>query len=40
MESPIAYIPMGRRQAMVSGIDLPDRMQGALLFADISGFTH
>ena len=39
MESPAAYIPMDRRQAMSRGKDLPDRTQGAALFADISGFT-
>jgi adenylate cyclase len=39
MESPAAYIPMDRRQAMSRGQDLPDRTQGAALFADISGFT-
>ena len=39
MESLAAYIPIDRRQAMVRGEDLPDRMKGAVLFADISGFT-
>ena len=39
MESPIAYIPMDRRQALIQGVLLPDRTQGAALFADISGFT-
>jgi predicted ATPase/class 3 adenylate cyclase len=34
-----AYIPIDRRLAIISGQDLPDRMQGAALFADISGFT-
>lgn len=39
MESLAAYIPMDRRQAMVKGEDLPDRTEGAALFADISGYT-
>jgi class 3 adenylate cyclase len=39
MESTAAYIPMDRRQAMSRGQDLPDRTQGAALFADISGST-
>lgn len=39
MESPIAYIPIDRRQALVQGVPLPDRTEGAALFADISGFT-
>ncbi|GIK41630.1 MAG: adenylyl cyclase [Chloroflexota bacterium] len=39
MESPGAYIPPDRRQAIAEGQALPDRMQGTALFADISGFT-
>jgi class 3 adenylate cyclase/tetratricopeptide (TPR) repeat protein len=39
MEQPAAYIPMDRRQALARGVPLPDRMTGAALFADISGFT-
>jgi class 3 adenylate cyclase/tetratricopeptide (TPR) repeat protein len=39
MESPIAYIPMDRRQALARGESLPERCDGAALFADISGFT-
>jgi adenylate cyclase len=39
MEHPIAYIPMDRRHALAAGRTLPDRTQGAALFADISGFT-
>ena len=35
----LAYIPMDRRQALARGATLPDRDQGAALFADISGFT-
>lgn len=38
-DSPDAYLPMDRRQALVAGVGLPDRMRGAALFADISGFT-
>jgi class 3 adenylate cyclase/tetratricopeptide (TPR) repeat protein len=34
-----AYIPMDRRQTLAAGRDLPDRARGAVLFADISGFT-
>jgi len=34
-----AYIPGDRRQALAAGIDMPDRVRGAALFADISGFT-
>ena len=33
------YIPMDRRRAMSRGEALPDRQEGATLFADISGFT-
>ncbi len=39
MESPLAYIPMDRRQALARGAQLPERSSGAALFADISGFT-
>jgi class 3 adenylate cyclase len=39
MESPIAYIPMDRRQALAQRRTLPERSSGAALFADISGFT-
>jgi class 3 adenylate cyclase/tetratricopeptide (TPR) repeat protein len=39
MESLAAYVPMDRRWAMVEGKELPDRTHGAVLFADISGFT-
>jgi adenylate cyclase len=38
-ESLGTYIPMDRRQALARGTSLPDRTQGAALFADISGFT-
>ena len=33
------YIPMDRRQALVAGKMLPDRVQGTALLADISSFT-
>jgi adenylate cyclase len=33
------YIPQDRRAAIVAGRDLPENVQGAALFADISGFT-
>ncbi|NJN93271.1 MAG: hypothetical protein HC875_03870 [Anaerolineales bacterium] len=33
------YIPQDRRRAIARGEELPDRTQGAALFADISGFT-
>jgi predicted ATPase/class 3 adenylate cyclase len=39
MEALHAFIPIDRRLAMARGQDLPDRTNGAVLFADISGFT-
>ena len=39
MESPSVYIPIDRRHALATGQSLPERMSGAALFADISGFT-
>jgi adenylate cyclase len=39
MEQPSAYLPADRRRAIETGIDLPKRADGAVLFADISGFT-
>nr|MBA3530304.1 AAA family ATPase [Ardenticatenales bacterium] len=33
------YLPMDRRHALATGIPLPARTQGAVLFADIAGFT-
>jgi class 3 adenylate cyclase len=33
------YLPIDRRFALVHGTALPDRMEGAALFADVSGFT-
>ena len=34
-----AYIPGDRRRALATGTPMPDRVRGAALFADISGFT-
>lgn len=34
-----AFIPLDRRHALSAGRSLPDRVRGAALFADISGFT-
>ena len=34
-----AYIPGDRRRALATGTAMPDRVRGAALFADISGFT-
>ena len=39
MEAATAYLPMDRRQALATGGTLPERTEGAALFADISGFT-
>jgi adenylate cyclase len=39
MDKASAYIPMDWRQAIARGDRLPERAQGAALFADISGFT-
>ena len=36
---PDAYVARDRRRALAAGLDLPDRVQGAALFADVSGFT-
>ena len=38
-DNPEAYIPRHRRRALARGTDLPDRVHGAALFADVSGFT-
>ena len=40
MESLSAYLPLDRRYALDRQEPLPDRAQGAVLFADISDFTH
>lgn len=39
MTSLPAYLPLDRRLALGAQVALPDRVQGAALFADISGFT-
>ncbi len=39
MESLLAFIPEDRRIALAEGRVLPDRTNGSVLFADISGFT-
>ena len=39
METLAVYIPMDRRQHLAQTGGWPDRVQGAALFADISGFT-
>ncbi len=39
MEAASAYIPQDRRRALALGRTLPERSYGAVLFADISGFT-
>ena len=39
MDSMAAYIPQDRRQVLAHTIQLPERPEGATLFADISGFT-
>lgn len=39
MDTPSAYIPIDRRQALSRDGSLPERCEGAALFADISGFT-
>lgn len=39
MESLLAFIPEDRRLALAQGAGLPDRANGSVLFADISGFT-
>jgi class 3 adenylate cyclase/tetratricopeptide (TPR) repeat protein len=38
-DHPEAYIARDRRRALAAGVDLPDRVSGSALFADISGFT-
>ena len=39
METLNIYLPQDRYRALLNGRDLPDRTRGAMLFADISGFT-
>ena len=38
-DHPEAYIARDRRRALAAGVDLPDRVAGSAIFADISGFT-
>ena len=38
-DNPEAYIPRDRRRALSRGTAMPDRVRGAGLFADVSGFT-
>lgn len=38
-DRPEAYLPRDRRRALALGVPIPDRVHGAALFADISGFT-
>lgn len=38
-DNPEAYIAGDRRRALAAGVEMPDRVQGAAIFADISGFT-
>ena len=38
-DDPEAYIARDRRWALSSHLDMPDRVEGSALFADISGFT-
>jgi len=38
-DNPEAHIPGDRRHALAAGAPMPDRVRGAALFADISGFT-
>ncbi len=39
MDNLIAYLPEDRGHALSRGVELPNRADGAALFADISGFT-
>lgn len=39
MKTLSAFLPIDRRIALSAGAGLPDRVQGAVLFVDISGFT-
>lgn len=38
-DNPQAFIPGDRRRALATGTSMPDRVRGAAVFADISGFT-
>ena len=39
IDHPQAYIPGDRRRALAAGLEMPDRVSGSGLFADVSGFT-
>jgi adenylate cyclase len=39
MDAIATYIPQDRRRALARGVSLPEHATGAVLFADISGFT-
>ncbi len=39
VDEPEAYIARDRRQALADRVEMPDRVVGSALFADISGFT-
>ena len=39
VEGLATYLPMDRRHAIAAGKELPDRLTGSVLLADISGFT-
>ena len=39
VDNPEAYIARDRRRALSAGMELPNRVAGSALFADISGFT-
>ncbi len=39
MDTLASYLPQDRRRALAAGTTLPDRVEGAALFADIAGFT-
>ena len=39
MNPSTTFLPLDRRFALAANLPLPDRVQGAVLFADISGFT-
>ena len=39
IESASTYVPMDRRHALAMGAALAERVRGAALFADVSGFT-
>ncbi len=38
-DNPEAYIPRDRRRSLALSLEMPDRVSGSALFADISGFT-